>query len=322
MSTRPDGRMMPAAARACVGLSEVEYEWNDLEAAARHAQQALEMGRRWGNPDTLTRTHLMLARLRQAQGDTAASSESLYAAQELARGQGITPLTTHPIDAFQVRQWLAQANLEAASRWMRHHALNPDDEISFLRQIAYLTMARIFLAQNRNETALVLLERLLVQFEALGQMGSALEVLLLQSLALENQGDTSSALTVLARALALGQSEGYTRVFLDEGAPAAKLLRHAGSSGVATKYVAGLLAQFDQEIGAASGKHQPLIEPLTDRELQVLRLLVDGLSNQEIAYQLVVALGTAKTHTASLYLKLNVTSRSLAAARARELGLL
>jgi ATP/maltotriose-dependent transcriptional regulator MalT len=135
-------------------------------------------------------------------------------------------------------------------------------------------------------------------------------------------GNMPRALTVLARALTLGQSEGYVRVFLDEGAPMAKLLRHAGSHGVSPKYVAGLLSQFDREIGITPGAHQPLIEPLTVRELEVLRLLADGLSNGEIARQLVVALGTVKTHTASLYRKLDVISRTQAVARARELGLL
>ena len=120
----------------------------------------------------------------------------------------------------------------------------------------------------------------------------------------------------------LGQSEGYARVFLDEGAPMAKLLREAGTHGLVPKYVASLLSQFDREPGIPSASQQPLIEPLTDRELQVLRLMVDGLSNQEIANQLVVALGTVKTHSASMYRKLNVASRSQAAARARELGLL
>jgi len=185
-----------------------------------------------------------------------------------------------------------------------------------------LTQARILIGQNRADTALILLERLLVQAEALGQMGRALEVLILQSLALADLGDTPGALTRLARALMLGQTEGYVRVFLDEGTPMATLLRHAGSHGISPKYVAELLSHFDRDIGITPATQQPLIEPLTERELEVLRLLTDGLSNQEIARQLVIALGTAKTHTASLYRKLDVASRTQAVARARELGLL
>ena len=170
--------------------------------------------------------------------------------------------------------------------------------------------------------ALTLLEHLLAQAEAFGQMGRVLDLLLLQSLALGDQGDTPRALAVLMRALTLGEAEAYVRVFLDEDEPMAGLLRQAGSHGMAPKYVAKLLSKFPKGVGAASATRQPLIEPLTERELQVLRLLAEGLNNQAMANRLVVALGTVKTHTASLYRKLDVTSRTQAVARATELGLL
>ncbi len=153
-------------------------------------------------------------------------------------------------------------------------------------------------------------------------MGQALEVLVLLSLALEQQGDPSLALTTLSRALTVGEPEGYARLFLDEGAPMAILLRRAASHGIAPKYVAGLLSQFDREAGDTAVSRQPLIEPLTERELEVLHLLAEGLSNQEMADRLVVAMGTVKAHTASLYRKLDVTSRLQAVSRSRELGLL
>ena len=313
---------MPAAVQACLGLSSLAYEWNELDTARRSAQQAFELGHRWGNPNTLAGVHLMRARLEQAEGDSIGASEALHEAKELARGQGVTLPTAHQVDAFHVRLLLAQDNLEAARRWSREKALNLDDEISYSQQIAYMTLARILVFENRAETALILLERILVQVEAIGQMGRALEVLILQSLALADLGDTPRALSVLGRALTLGQPEGYVRVFLDEGARMAKLLRHAGSHGVSPKYVAKLLSLFDREIGITPAMQQPLIEPLTERELDVLRLLADGLSNQAIADRLVVALGTIKAHTASLYRKLDVISRTQAVARARELGLL
>ncbi len=221
-----------------------------------------------------------------------------------------------------MRLWLAQGNLEAADRWARGQSLDFQDELTYLDQTAYLTLARILVVQKQWDTSMTLLERLLAQAESLGQMGRVLEVLLLQSLMLKGQGDTQDALNALARALALGESEGYIQVFLDEGAPMSILLRYAGSHGVAPKYVARLLSQFDTEIGTPPDTQQPLIEPLTERELQVMRLMAEGLSNQAIANQLIVALGTVKAHTASLYRKLNVTSRLQAVARSRELGLL
>jgi LuxR family maltose regulon positive regulatory protein len=321
-ATQPNGRTRPVAAVACLGLSVLEYEWNDLEKAGRYAQQALELGARWGNPDTLANAHLAQARKQHARGVRAGALESLRQAEDLARGPGVTPWSGLRIDAFRVRLWLDQDNLEAAARWARQHVLDPDDEISYPNQIAYLTLARILVAQNRLGAALALLERLLVQFETLEQMGRALELLLIQALALKAGGDKPGALAVLTRALALGEPEGYLRIFLDEGAPMAELLRHAGSRGIAPKYVAKLLSEFKGSSGAAPASQQPLIEPLTDRELQVLRLLAEGLSNRAIADRLVVALGTVKSHTASLYRKLDVTSRTQAVARATELGLL
>ena len=322
LTTQTNGRKLPAAAVACLGLSGLAYEWNHLTAAGRYAQQAIELGSRWGNPDTLAKAHLMQARWQQTQGDTVGALESLRQAEELARGPGVAPWSGMRIDAFRVQLWLEQANLEAAARWARQHALDLDDEISYPHQVAYLILARILVAQNRLDAALSLLERLLAQFETLGQMGRALELLLLRALALQAQGDKPGALAVLARALALGEPEGYLRIFLDEGAPMIELLRHAGSRGIAPKYVANLLSEFNQGAGATPASQQPLIKPLTDRELQVLRLLAEGLSNQAIADRLVVALGTVKSHTASLYRKLDVTSRTQAVARATDLGLL
>jgi LuxR family maltose regulon positive regulatory protein len=322
MATQPNGRRRPVAAVACLGLSGLAYEWNDLDAAGRYVQQALELGARWGNPDTLANAHLIRSRWQQARGDTSGALESLRQAEELARGPGVTPWSGLRIDAFHVRLWLAQDNLESAARWARQLELDPEDEISYPRQIAYLTLARILVVQNQLEAALVLMERLLAQFEALGQIGRALELLLLKALTLEARGDTPGALAVLAKVLALGEPEGYLRAFLDESAPIIELLRHAGSRGIAPKYVAKLLSEFNQGIGPAPDLQQPLIEPLTSRELQVLRLIAEGLPNQAIADRLVVALGTVKSHTASLYRKLSVTNRTQAVARATELGLL
>ena len=321
MTTQPNQRKHPVAAVACLGLSVLAYEWNDLEAAGRYAQQALALGSRWGNPDTLAKAYLIRARWQHARGETASALESLRQAQHLARGPGVTSWSGLQIDAFRVQLWLAQGRLAAARGWVRQQALHPEDAISYPRQIAYLTLARVLIAQQKPQAALALLERLSAQFEALGQTGRLLETLLLQALAWEAQGDTTRALEALSQALTLGEPEGYLRVFLEAGEPMADLLRHAGSRGIAPKYVSRLLSAFGEEAGAAPGSQQPLIEPLTERELQVLRLIAEGLSNQEIADRLVVAVGTIKTHTASLYRKLDVSSRTQAVRRAGELGL-
>lgn len=316
-----DGRMMPITAPACFGLSSLKYEWNDLNTAQHYLEQAMELGRRWGNPPTLARIHLLQASIKQAQGDTAGSLMSLHEAEGMIQGQIIPLVTMERINAMHVRLWLSQGNIEAAERWVSQNALNSDNEITYKNQIAYLTLGRILIAQNKADKALSLFERLLVQFENNGQKGRSLELLILQSLTFKKRGDIPGALNVLTRALTLGESEKYMRVFLDEGTPMAELLRHAGSHGITPKYVAKLLSEFNTDIGISPDSQQPLIDPLTARELQVLRLMADGLSNQAIANRLVVAVGTIKTHTASLYRKLGVINRTEAVARATALGL-
>jgi LuxR family maltose regulon positive regulatory protein len=331
-SALPSGRIQPVGVVACLGLASLEYEWNDLDAAEAYARQAADLGARWGNPDTLANTHLLQSRIRRARGDTDGALESLRQAEELARGPGVTPWSALRIDAFRVRMWLAQGQLGAAEQWARQNALDAGDEISYPRQYAYLSLARILAAQGQTSTALALTRRLLEQLEALGQAARALELLLFQAMTLEEAGEPTAAvaaapaaapaLAVLARALGLGEPEGYLRIFLDEGAPIANLLRRAASRGIAPRYAARLLASFSESGVAPAPSRQPLIEPLTVRELEILRLIADGLTNQEIARRLVLAVGTVKTHTASLYRKLDVSSRTQAVARAGDLKLL
>src|SRR5574340_48748 len=322
LSQRADERKQPVASVACLGLAGLAYEWNHLDASEKYANEALDLGERWGHPETLANSHLIAARVRQARGDLAGAFESLRRAEDLARNQEVTPWTEQRIAAFDVRLNLAQGNLDAAVRWAREHPLDTRQELSYSRQTEYVTKARVLLAQQQPEAALDLLDQLLDRFGEQGQVGRTIELLLLTALALAAAGETGSALSPLGRALAMGESENYARIFLDEGEPLMDLLRHAGSRGIAPKFAARLLAESDAGQGLTRVTRQPLIEPLTDREMEVLRLVAAGFSNQEIADRLVLALGTVKTHTASLYRKLDVSTRTQAVARATELGLL
>jgi LuxR family maltose regulon positive regulatory protein len=154
-------------------------------------------------------------------------------------------------------------------------------------------------------------------------VGYVIEILALQALALQRQGDILPAVTALERALSLAKPEGYVRIFVDEGEPMAELLRHAAYRGIAPTYVAKLLAAFELEGLAVSPSNlQPLIEPLSERELEVLRLLTTHLSSTEIADELVISVNTVRSHIKSIYSKLNVHSRMDAVQRARELELL
>jgi len=238
---------------------------------------------------------------------------------------------------LKARVWLAQGRLDKALDWAREQGLSADDNISYLREFEHITLARILLAQFRINhqgssirEAIGLLERLLSAAEEGGRTGSVIEILVLQALAYQLQGDISIALTSLERALTLAKPEGYVRMFLDEGASMEQLLREAAGRGILPGYTGRLLSAFDAEGQTSADQStllkipvsQPLIEPLTERELELLRLFKTELSGPEIARELVIGLSTVRTHTKSIYSKLNVNSRRAAVRRAEELGLI
>ena len=218
--------------------------------------------------------------------------------------------------------WLAQGNLAASAGWAQASEIKSDGEFLPVREAEYVALARVLLAQGLLDAALTLLERLRREAETHTQVGRLIEMLVVQALVLRARGDAAKALATLERALSLAEPEGYTRVFLDEGEPMVNLLRHAGSRGIAPGYVSKLLGAFAETVVTTSSAAQPLIERLSDRELEVLRLLATGKSNQDIADELVLATGTVKKHLNSIFGKLNVESRTQCVARARELNLL
>jgi LuxR family transcriptional regulator, maltose regulon positive regulatory protein len=207
-----------------------------------------------------------------------------------------------------------------------------DDDLSYLREYEHITLARALLGRCRSERAepsldgaLGLLRRLLHAAEAGGRTGSVIEILALQALAQEIRGDNSAALLPLVQALTLAEPEGYVRVFVDEGAPMAVLVEAAAARGIAPSYARRLLAAFDDDgnkTEPAAATDQGLIEPLSGRELDVLRLLRTDLGGPDIARELVVSLNTVRTHTKNIYAKLGVNSRRAAVRRAEELDLL
>ena len=219
---------------------------------------------------------------------------------------------------------------------MRERDLSADDDLSYLREFEHITLARVLIARYKSERedrsiheAVGLLKRLLEAAEEGRRTGSVIEILVLQALAHEAQGNIPVALVPLERALTLAEPEGYVRIFVDEGAPMAALLRRAALPGVAPPYVSKLLNALDAEAtvrrgpaGPASPVAQPLEEPLSERELEVLRLVATGMSNRDIARDLVLATGTVKKHINNIFTKLNVRSRTQAAAQATKLGLL
>lgn len=228
--------------------------------------------------------------------------------------------------AMQARLLMHPAwrNLAEAARWAasREGELSGDGSPSLARDMQCLTLARVFIAQNRVADAAVLLDRMLDSAEAAERTERVIEILVLQAVTRQAQGNTAQAMLALSRALSLAEPEGYVRVFLDEGAPAVRLLREAESRGIARDYVRKLLSAFGEDTQAGSQLAAVLVDPLSERELEVLRLIAAGLSPQEIADKLVIAVGTVRNHVKSIYGKLDAHSRLQAVDRARALNLL
>lgn len=333
------GPSLPISSTAYLGLAELLREWNDLATALRHLLEGVERIKQWGNAGDVVLTHIALARLYHAQGDEANAREMMQRAERLKHSMQLGQLSTR-VAAAQARVWLLQGDERAAATWAAGVQPYAEAEVDITQEYIYLTLARVAIAQQRHEEALQLLDRL--EQAAAERTGSLIEIMALQALALQASGKTEQALHKLAAALKRAEPEGYVRIFVDEGEAMTRLLTRLlktqwpGSAGllrdVSPSYVKRLLeaAEADrkqlhdepQRPLASTASETPLVEPLSDREREVLRLIAAGLSNQEIASRLVLALSTVKTHTKSIYWKLNAKSRTQAVARARELNLL
>jgi LuxR family maltose regulon positive regulatory protein len=339
LTSAPSARLLPLAGLARIGLGEVLRQQNDLDAAAGYLVEGIELGKPWRNPQILVDGHIALAWVKQAQGDPAGALRMIGQAEQYGRELNVLPWTIGQVAANQARLRLAQGDVDAVVCWAQACGLSVDDGLSYLKEVEHFTLVRVLIAQGRDNQdgralsdSLRLLDRLSQAAEASTRLGSVLESLVLRALALQAQGDLTAALTALARALSLAGPQGYVRLFADEGAPMAMLLGEAAAQGIAPDYAGRLLAAFGGVTkgegrttnGANSSsdvRRLPMVEPLTDRERAVLRLLPSELSGRGIARMLVVELSTVKTHLKSIYRKLDVHSRDQAIARARELQL-
>ncbi len=315
------------------GLAELYIERGDLEAAAQHLQTGLKLGEQTATTDWPHRLCVSQARLKEAQGDLDGAL-SLLDEAERAYIRGPLP-DVRPVAALKARVWLKQGRLAEALGWAREQGLSVDDDIRYTREFEHITLARVLIAAGKSdrgagslEEATRLLGRLLQAAEAGRRMGSVIEILVVQALALQAQGIVSQALASMERALALAEPEGYIRIFVDEG-EAMRLLIEKQSRNrdhPLSGYTDKLLAAFTQPVTAPKSAiiHQKsdMIEPLSERELEVLKLLRSELSGPEIAQQLIVSLHTLRTHTNNIYNKLGVNNRRAAVRRAEELDLL
>ena len=316
------GPVLRGTADMYVGMSEVHRERGDLQAATQQLLRSQELGEHNGLPQNPYRWRVAMARIRQAEGDLGGALDLLNEAERLYVGDFFP--NVRPVPALKARVWIAQDRLGEALGWAREQGLSADDDLSYLREFEHITLARMLLARYQDERsrhqAALLLDRLLLAAEEGGRTGHVIEILVLQALALQAPGHIPAALACLERAVTLAEPEGYVRVFADEGPPMASLLRALAKQGTAGNYVRRLLAAVG-EPGPDRPVKQALIEPLSERELDVLRLLGTELDGPAIARELMVSLHTVRTHTKHIYAKLAVTNRRSAVRRAQELDL-
>ncbi|MGY4643831.1 LuxR C-terminal-related transcriptional regulator [Cellulomonas sp. URHB0016] len=318
------------AADMHVGLSVLLRERDDLEAARSHLRTSQDLGAPAALPQNRHRWGVASARVRIAEGDLAGALRLLDEAQAAYVGDMFPD--TQPVAAWRARVRIAQGDLSTARGWARDRGLTADDELTYLREFEHVTLARLLLAEHAAEHATeptaehrahaldlagALLGRLAPAAEGGGRTGSLIEILMLQALAAQAGGDLPGAVTSLRRALALAEPEGYVRVFVDEGPRLTALLQAVSPHGA---YVRRLLDALSTSSTPEAGPS--LVDPLSPRELDVLRLLGGDLDGPGIARELVVSLHTVRSHTKAVYAKLGVTSRRAAVRRARELHLL
>ena len=309
----------PFTAHHHLGMALLLNEMGANDAAEKHLQLSLELGQAATIIDWQYRRNFALARFKETAGDLNAA---LYFFDEAKRTYVKTPIPlTHPVDAFKVRVYLKQGLLAQTHEWAQKFSM--DDELSFLHEFEHITFARVLLAKKDSKNVSQFLARLLQAAEDGARIGSMLEILILQALALHAQGQLTQALLPLRRAVALAEAEGYVRIF-EEGKPMQELLAKLSLTpeGKANKsYIQTLLSLFEVQTPKPAPS-QLLIDPLSERELEVLSLVALGLSNTEISEKLFLSLSTVKGHNLRIFNKLQAKSRTDAVARARELGLI
>jgi LuxR family maltose regulon positive regulatory protein len=323
-----------------LGMAMLYHETGDAESSAQYYQKGLMLGEQSMLIDWPYRKFMAMAQLKESDGDLEAALNLLNEARRLYVK---TPIpNTRPVDAFKARVYLKQGRLDLARDWAHEHGLSVDDDLAYLHEFEHITLARVLMADyqsTKNERAildaLALLQKLLKKAEDAKRPGSVIEILVVQSLAYQVQGSLPQALAALERALTIAQPEGFVRIFMDEGAPMNTLLtaleNRSQKQNALSSYIHKLLSAFAnaavtkpeaQKLPGVSNQASPLIEPLSQRELEVLQLIAQGLSNAEISQRLFLAMSTVKGHNLRIFNKLQAKSRTEAVALARELGLL
>jgi LuxR family maltose regulon positive regulatory protein len=336
LSMSEEGLELPWMSIAKIGSARLAYEWNELDRAHDLLTEGIRHGKGWNSPDTLVAGHTVLSALLQAKGDMDGAGAALREAGDVLGTRRVRPDVRREWEVRQARWLLSQGDIMAARRWLPDSELPSETMPSFEQESAQILSARVLLAQNHADAALDLLALLARGAETGKRTGRLIKVLTLWALALQGRGDEIQAVVTLERALSLAEPEGYTRSFLDEGQEMAVLLRQVARRRTMPNYALKLLAateqgvEHDADVGIGRRvkvvsfvpHRMSLVEPLSQRELEVLQLVAEGLSNRQIAAELIIALGTVKSHIHNILGKLDAQNRAQAVSRAKELGLI
>lgn len=326
LATRHHGYVPRGLSDIHAGLGDLHRERGDLQAARKHIERSRELGEQAGLGPHRYRWCVAMAGLLQAEGDLPGAIEQLEEAERVYVADFFPNM--RPVAARIARLRITLGQLGEARRWSMANSINPDDELSCLREFEHLTLARLLIAEHRSgksdrasDAVLAFLDRLEEAADRGGRTGSVIEILMLRALAFGAHGDRAAAVVALERAVTLAEPEGYCRLFVDAGHPMQELLGLALKKAIAPAYTRALLAAFETGEFGPQARGPDMIEPLSERELDVLRLLRSDLDGPAIARELMVSLNTMRTHTKNIYEKLGVTSRRSAMRRAEELNL-
>ena len=276
----------------------------------------------------LSWSYMCLTRVLYSLGDLTGAEHIIRKTEMIAQETTTPPWVNNQMLMWRVRIWLSQGRLDEAQKWMQDEGVHSELETTYVRSMIRNPLARIQMAQGLHERTDQILLPLLDAAEAGGHVSRAIELLILQALNYQAGDETDKAMAPLARALSLAESGGFIRIFVDEGPSMARLLYEALARGIAPQYTRRLLAAFpvaepvQPDPSKSQAPESAMIEPLSQRELEVLQLIAQGLTNSEIAARLFLSVHTIKAHARSIYGKLDVHNRTQAVVRARALGVL
>lgn len=302
-------QLQPFVCEPHLGLARIFYEWNDIDNAQKHALKSLQVAKQVDNIDRSVACEVFIARLKLCQGDVASAAATLTKALQSVQQHNLVHQISEVITA-QVLTLLKMNDLPEAAHLAKKY------ELPF-------SQARVYLAQRDPAAALAVLRPLRKQVEVKGEADNYLKIMILLACAHHANGQTDEAIQLIGEAMELAEPNGFIRIFVDEGLPMAHLLSEAAAQGVMPNYISKLLTVFENELQKKGpSPSQPLVDPLSEREMEILNLIASGLNNKEIAERLIISINTVLYHNKNIYRKLGVNKRTLAVARAKEINLI